>query len=365
MEEKNLILKNEKESHVTSKSTIFIPNNEVENFSIQDSMAFVELNTKLVNFANIWRQELSTELKHYNAYNDTTRLFMDSVGKQMESIALTCCNYLFGNDESSSFKASGTGGSGYDLINTVTHRGVEVKSCNLVQNVVCSCGSRYNPLLSNKCPTCGSINRLERRDTRFGIDAKETLRQVENGLFDRFMFITVDSLNSDIDNGEVELSLLIDTVDLNEDIECNKFLLDNNTNSIKDIRLDYFRNQLYHGKKAHCNLLPNSFDYYKLCPTRLFEIKVSFNHKLNTEVRPIDTYTKKVNRMLPVPKSILRKNEIALLENARRKNNNILSTDDFAESYDALEFTTVVPYRHKTLGKNRGVTTINKDKSLN
>lgn len=332
-----------------------------------------ELQIKLINFVRIWRKELKTEKAHFTEYHDSTRLFMDSIGKHMESIALTCCNHFFGEADKYVFEASGTGGSGYDLINMKTHKGVEVKSCNLIQNVICSCGRRYNPLINSTCPSCGSSNRIERKDTRFGIDAKETIRQVEKDLFDRFMFITVNSLNSDIEDGEVKLSLLIDTVSLSDNVYYE--YIDSkgvNTINLKDIRLEYFRNQLEKGSKAHCNLLPNSYDYYKLCPTRLCDIVISFNYKKTLDLRPIDVNIEVVNKELSIPKLILRKKEVesldSFIESIKELDAEFFKdyvSDAYTDtSYDSSLFSIALPYRQKCLGKSRGDTTINKDESL-
>lgn len=357
-----------------ARSHTFFRKEGTTNYSKRDDKYFRELNSKLFQFARIWKQELATEYSHSRDFNDSTRLFMDSIGKQMESIALTCCNYFYGEEDKNIFEASGTGSSGYDLINTKTHKGVEVKSCNLIQNVICSCGRRYNPLLTNTCPTCGSSDRTIRKDTRFNIDAKETLRQVDKDIFDRFMFITINSLNSNLEDGEVKLSLLVDTVNLGEDEygwlpDINET---GNAVNFKDIRLEYFRNQVNRGRGTHCNLLPNSFDYYKLCPTRLFEIVVAFNYKTTDTCYPIDVTVKKINQVLTVPKDVLRKKEVAFMdryieslkENYPRDYKSYIEKEVTNTSYNSYLFSSILPYRQKSLGKERGDTTINKDKSL-
>ena len=111
-----------------------------------------ELTSKLKDYAYLWQDELYIEDSHYHEYNDNVRHIMDSIGKEVESLALTVCNYFFGEG----YEGSGSGGSGYDLINRKLGKGVEVKSCNLAQNVTCSCNRKYNPILFHACPTCGS-----------------------------------------------------------------------------------------------------------------------------------------------------------------------------------------------------------------
>lgn len=300
-----------------------------------------ELESKLCDFAQLWRTELYMEKSHYINYNDSTRLFMDSIGKQMESIALTSCNFAY-SDTGRDYEASGTGGSGYDLINIVTNKGVEVKSCNLMQNVICHCGRRYNPVLYSTCPACGSSSRIERKDTRFGIDAKETIRQIEKGLFDRFIFLTVNNTDIDSLNSRVTISIAIDSV---------------NFYGTADPRLDYFHNQIEFGSKAHCNLLPSSYDYYKLCPYRLFDISVSFSYD---SINKKDTVVciQEIGEYLSVPLDILRKKEQEYIKE------NCSTYNSGENTVFCTEFSQVMPFRHKSLGKDRGDTTINKDATL-
>ena len=317
-----------------------------------------ELEDKLKHFAHLWRAELYTEKHHYLKYNDSTRLFMDSIGKQMESIALTTCNYFF-SDSGDTYEASGTGGSGYDLINVDTRKGVEVKSCNLIQNVICSCGRRYNPVLSSTCPSCGSAVRTERKDTRFGIDAKETIRQCENDLFDRFIFAQIDATELNPATGHVTLSIGIDSVAF---VENDCFLVDSkevDVNSLRkrlDPRLEYFYNQLENGKKAHCNLLPNSFDYYMLNPVRLFNIQISFSYEAMRD--PIDVQIQAVNEYQRVPLEVCRKKEKELIRNT------FVTYDPVTDTVMSSEFSQKMPWRKKNLGKERGDTTAHKDATL-
>lgn len=317
-----------------------------------------ELEDKLRHFAHLWRAELYTEKHHYLKYNDSTRLFMDSIGKQMESIALTACNYFF-SESGDSYEASGTGGSGYDLINIVTRRGVEVKSCNLIQNVICSCGRRYNPVLSATCPCCGSAVRTERKDTRFCIDAKETIRQCENDLFDRFIFAQIDATELNPATGLVTLSIGIDSVKFEDN---DSYCIDPETLDVKthraknDPRLEYFYNQAENGKKVHCNLLPNSFDYFKLNPVRLFNIQISFSYEAMKD--PISVQIQAVNEFQRVPLEVCRKKEKELARNT------FLSYDPVSDTVSGFEFSQKMPWRTKTLGKDRGDTTAHKDETL-
>ena len=56
-----------------------------------------ELTSKLKDYAYLWQDELYIEDSHYHEYNDNVRHIMDSIGKEVESLALTVCNYFFGD----------------------------------------------------------------------------------------------------------------------------------------------------------------------------------------------------------------------------------------------------------------------------
>lgn len=324
-----------------------------------------ELKNKLTDFVHLWATELFIEKNHYNNYNDSTRLFMDSIGKQMESIALTTCNYYFG-ENINDYEACGSEGFKYDLINTLTDKGVEVKSCNLMQNVICSCGKRYNPIIYSRCPVCGNTSRIERKDTRFIIDAKEIIRQIEKGLFDRFIFVTVDSTEVNTSESKVTISIAVDSVKFSDNPDDWGYALykvegyTTKTGRVVDPRLEYFYNQVEFGSKVRCNLLPNSYDYFKLLPERLFDITISFCYDMfddyNKDKIKIDI--KEPNRHPSVPLEILRKKERDFVEE------NFVSYNGGNNTVGCIEFSAKMPFRNKSLGKDRGDTTKQKDASL-
>ena len=301
-----------------------------------------ELTSKLKNYAYLWQDELYIEDSHYHEYNDNVRHIMDSIGKEVESLALTVCNYFFGEG----YEGSGSGGSGYDLINRKLGKGVEVKSCNLAQNVTCSCNRKYNPILFNACPTCGSIERKVPRDARFGIDAKETLRQLDKGTFDRFIFCKVELSETKVSKKSVVFALSFYSVDFDD-------------KELFNIKRDYFKNQVEKGSKPHCNLLPDSFDFYKLVPKKLIEVLVGidFSHSSRLSSDEVRVDYREVHDNVRVPLSICKKAEKEIMKT-------LPSYDPLEGTVDCKEFTLNVPYRHKSLGKDRGDTTINKDKTL-
>lgn len=301
-----------------------------------------EFTEKLTGFSYLWQDELYMESSNYHKYNDNVRHVMDSIGKEVESLSLTLCNHLFDGG----YEGSGSGGSGYDLINKTLGKGVEVKSCNLAQNVTCSCNRKYNPILFSKCPVCGSTERKVPKDARFGIDAKETLRQLDKGTFDRFIFCKVAPTDSDPESEFIGFSLSFYSVDFDD-------------KELYDIKRDYFRNQVEKGKKPHCNLLPDSFDFYKLVPQKLLEATVylCFSNPSKKDSSTVDIELIFPNREVRVPLNICRKKEREILVN-------LPSYDPLDDTVDCKEFSMNIPYRTKTLGKDRGDTTINKDKTL-
>lgn len=301
-----------------------------------------ELTSKLRDYAYLWQDELYIEDSHYHEYNDNVRHIMDSIGKEVESLALTVCNYFFGEG----YEGSGSGGSGYDLINRKLGKGVEVKSCNLAQNVTCSCNRKYNPIIFHACPTCGSIERKIPRDARFGIDAKETLRQLDKGTFDRFIFCKVELSETEVRERNVVFALSFSSVDFDD-------------KELFNVKRDYFKNQVEKGSKPHCNLLPDSFDFYKLVPKKLIEVLVGIDFSKPSRESSDGVWVdyREVPDNVRVPLNICKKAEKEIMKN-------LPSYDPLEGTVDCREFTLNVPYRQKSLGKDRGDTTINKDKTL-
>lgn len=308
-----------------------------------DTRAFEqEFVGKIKNYAYLWQDELYIEDTHYHTYNDNVRHIMDSIGKEVESLALTVCNYFF----EGGYEGSGSGGSGYDLINRKIGKGVEVKSCNLAQNVTCSCHRKYNPIFFRSCPVCGSVERKVPRDARFGIDAKETLRQLDKGTFDRFIFCKVELQETEVIEKKVVFSLSFYSVDFDD-------------KELFNIKRDYFKNQVEKGSKPHCNLLPDSFDFYKLVPQKLVEVLVGVDFSEPSRLCADGVWVeyKEATHEVRVPLSICKKAEKEIMKN-------LPSYDPLEGTVDCREFTLNVPYRQKSLGKDRGDTTINKDKTL-
>ena len=280
--------------------------------------------TLLQKIAKVWQIQLNIEYKNRKKQN--TRLAFKDIGPFCELLA---------TDYNSGFVGSGTGGLGLDLVNYKTHKTVEVKSCCTIQNAICNdCGSKFNDLFNEKCPKCKSTNIKKIKDSRFGIDAKEFLRQFDNGKFENFTMCYISLLNQNKIKGELIIKL-------------EWFKLDFNDLEIKDEQLKYFRNQVEHGRKPHCNLLPYSYDFYKLCPIKIDEKDVIINYKdINITPKVIDC---KFKKNLCVP--------LSLIPNAKKgafmSLKTYLSQQKIA---DAKDFSKNIDYKIKSLGKKRGDT---------
>ena len=280
--------------------------------------------TELEKIAMIWQLQLNLE---YCNTQKNVRLAFRDIGSFAEFLALDFCE---------NYTGSGSGGMGLDLVNRESEKAIEVKSCCLIQNAKCSkCGTKYNDLFAIRCPVCGSKDHLTPKDSRFGISTSELLQQIERGIFDCFIMCCLKQENHDSAKKEIEFEL-------------EWFKIDFDDKKIRDIQLDYFKNQKAKGKKDHCNLLPYSFDFYKLCPKKLSTVTIRINYS-DLNKSPIVVERLSSHSVVRVPKSVLKSKEIDSFES--------LSTYDAkTETADAVDFALHIPYRVKTLGKNRGDT---------
>lgn len=226
---------------------------------------------------------------------------------------------------------------GFDLVNHSTSKSIEVKSCCTIQNSKCNnkkCGTKYNSLFIDACPTCGSPFSKKVKDSRFGINAKELLSVYNKNLFEGFVFCHIS--NKDHDKSKKLLTLLIEW-----------FKVDFSDRDIKQIQLNYFRNQVKYGKKTTANLLPNSFDFYKLCPLKISEMTIEINYN-NLGINPI-VKEKKQNYFPLINEKVLRKDEKKVFRKLK-------SYNPITKTADSKDFTLNIPYRNKSLGKERGDT---------
>lgn len=281
--------------------------------------------TELEKIAKIWQIQLNLELSNPNK---NVRLSFKDIGAFAELLAI---NYLDG------FVGSGSGGMGLDLVNYAKHKAVEVKSCCTIQNSACkSCRTKFNTLFLAKCPKCGSGEYSEASDSRFGIDAQEFLNQYSEGFFDAFYFCYVSLKQYDPSTTKIEINL-------------EWFVVDFKDKKYREIQLDYFRNQARQGRKAHCNLLPYSFDFYKLVPTRISKVGISFKiNDLNDKPAVTETKCEKEELYIPIEKMHNEKEREQFVK--------LETYDPQTKRAKATDFTLHIPYAKKTLGKERGDT---------
>jgi len=274
--------------------------------------------------AKIWQLQLNLE---YSNPRKNVRLSFKDIGAFTE---LTAINYLNG------YVGSGSGGMGLDLVNYKTKKAVEVKSCCTIQNAICKdCGTKFNSLFIHKCPKCGSTKYKDMSDSRFGIDAKEFLEQYNHKIFDKFYLCYVSK--TDYNEATTDLAIHLEW-----------FYISFDKREYKKIQLEYFENQNKKGKKAHCNLLPYSFDFYKLIPIKISDINIQISVK-DLNKMPVVKETK-CSKSLRISINKMHNEKERMLF---RK----LSTyNPKTEDADVLDFAKHIPYAKKNLGKERGDT---------
>ncbi len=275
--------------------------------------------------AKIWQIELNME---YLKPQKNVRLSFKDIGPFCEYLATS---FLPG------YVGGGSGGMGFDLMNKTEGKAFEVKSCCTIQNAKCKkCGAKFNDLFYSACPDCNNSKYTSVGDSRFSINAKETLDEINEGIFAGFIFCHVSKINHDEN---------ITTLTIKADWYKLQFNSD-----IKDIQLEYFKNQASNGRKQTCNLLPNNFDFYKLCPVKFYEASITINYG-NLNETPIIS-SKECSEYPRVPIDILNKTE-------QEKFIKLKTFNEKDKTADCREFTTVIPYRKKSLGKERGDTRTN------
>lgn len=282
--------------------------------------------TEWEKIAKIWQLQLNLE---YSNPAKNVRLSFKDIGPFAE---LTAINYLNG------YVGSGSGGMGFDLVNYTQKKAIEVKSCCTIQNAICKkCGTKFNSLFIKKCPKpgCNSTDFKPMSDSRFGIDAKEFLDQYKNKYFDKFYLCCASKTSYDDATTNLEINL-------------EWFYISFDNEDYKDIQLEYFENQNKRGKKAHCNLIPYSFDFYKLVPTKISDIKIQICIKdLNTT--PVITETKNSQKLRIHIDKMHNKTERELFKQLK-------TYKPATQDADVVDFTKNIPYAKKSLGRNRGDT---------
>ena len=279
--------------------------------------------TEWQKIAKIWQIQLNLE---YTKPEKNVRLSFKDIGAFTE---LTAINYLNG------YTGSGSGGMGFDLINYEKHKAIEVKSCCTIQNSVCNnCGTKFNSLFLDKCPKCNLNNFKEMSDSRFGISAIEFLDQFEKGFFECFYLCYISLIEYNKETSKI-------------DIQLEWFKIDFSNDKLKDIQLEYFITQKEKGK-GHCNLLPYSFDFYKLAPTKISDIFVSFSISNLDDIPQI----KEIQNNKPLRICIDKMHN----QQERWLFEKLKTFDKQTQTADIVDFTLNIPYAKKNLGKLRGDT---------
>ena len=275
----------------------------------------------LEKVSKVWQIQLNLE---YCERRNNTRMSFKDIGAFCELLAT---NY------NADFVGCGSGGMGLDLVNYKTKKSIEVKSCCTIQNAVCKrCGTKFNDLFVNECPKCGSRQYKIMKDSRFGIDAKEFLNQFGEGFFENFTMCYISLVKNDVFKKSIT-------------IKQEWFIIDFLDDEIRDIQLKYFQNQAELGRKAHCNLLPYSYDFYKLCPKKIDDKNIEINYgDLNIDPKIYDCPFEK---NLRVPLNLI-----------PEKNRDLfMALHSFVKgTADAKDFTKHLDYKEKSLGKERGDT---------
>lgn len=284
--------------------------------------------------AKVWQLQLNLE---YTNKKSNTRLSFKDIGSFCELLA---ANY------NTDFVGCGSGGMGLDLMNYKTKKAVEVKSCCTIQNAICNnmvkdskgnfvkCGTRFNDLFNDACPVCGSKNFKKMDDSRFGINADEFLKQYKEGFFENFTMCYISLVNENKQKHTITIKL-------------ERFKTEFSDDKIRAIQLKYFQNQKELGKKDHCNLLPYSFDFYKLCPEKIDDFNININYNdLNTNPQIIKC---EFEKNLKVPLEKIPKKDI-------RDFTSLETYDQETKTADCKDFTLHLDYKKKNLGKERGDT---------
>jgi hypothetical protein len=233
------------------------------------------------------------------------------------------------------FVGGGSGGMGLDLVNKSIKKSIEVKTCCTLQNSKCKkCSTKFNSLFSSFCPNCNSKDYKEINDSRFGINSKELLTQYDKNLIHNLTLAHISLYTFDKVNKELSIYFKWYNIDFSD--------LD-----ILNIQLDYFKNQKTKGRATTSNLLPDSYDFYKLCPKLFQETIISIPYSdIHLEPKII---VSQLNVYPRISESILSSSELLSFRKLKTYD---LST----KTANSKDFTLNMPYRNKSLGKLRGDT---------
>jgi ribosomal protein L40E len=215
------------------------------------------------------------------------------------------------------------GGCAFD-----SEKGSEGKSCFLAQTYTCPDCKSKNNYYAKECHKCGSTNREDPKDSRWGIDVKAHFKYLNQ--IPCYIFTHVEPLNQDSNNPKYRIKV---------------FKIDSKNPMFNDI----LQHQMNYGKKAHKNFMPFGRDFYMSSPIPLVDcvvnvkgkdINISYNFYCPDNQ---DTLTK-------MPISVFTKKERTLI--SQISNNMVLIE----------EAINIIGVKKSTHGKERG--TLDRNKNL-
>lgn len=238
-----------------------------------------EISDLIRTYSKIWAHQLHLEWKYRSKNVSNAFKGVGAFGELISSF------YKEG------YKGSGSGGLGFDLINSELKREIEVKTSVTFQSNKCnSCGYKFSKLFDN-CSNCSSNDFKIIDDSRFGVNAKTLLDAYNEKLIDSLLcyHIFEDNDTIDFENGTIEFF-----------INCYSIPFEYNNSEKEQKRMEYFRNQLELSSKSNsCNLLPLSYDFWLLSPEYFDSWKIKINFK-NPDIEPEikNVWNKKLSQIL-------------------------------------------------------------------
>jgi ribosomal protein L40E len=207
------------------------------------------------------------------------------------------------------------GGCAFDSEN-----GSESKNCFLAQTYICrNCGSKNN-YYSSECHKCGSNERKDPKDSRWGIDVKAHFKYLNE--IPSYIFTHVEPLNKNPHNPKYRIRV---------------FKINSKTKMFNCI----LKHQLENGKKPHKNFMPFGRDFYMSSPIPLVDCSVSVDGN-NVDVAYDFYEPENQDSVAKMPIKLFTVNEQSLFDNV--SNGNVLIEDAVR----------LIGVKQSTHGKDRG-----------
>lgn len=279
-------------------------------------------------YAKIWQIQLHIEYK-----------FKDkNVSNAFKGIG--AFGEIFASLYNDGYVGSGSGGLGFDLINMDLKKEIEVKSSVTFQSNKCdNCGFKFSKIFDS-CSICGSKKYKKINDSRFGINAKSLLEAYDKKIISKLVCLHIyDSKTLNFNDEQI----------IEFTINCYEIPFEYNDFQDERKRIDYFKNQFKSSNKSvHCNLLPESYDFFMLTPKFFDSWTIEINFK-DLNVNPIIK-----NNWSDDMKNIKVKIDVCSKEEKEifKKLN---SYDESKHTVDLSDFVENFNYRKKSFNKKRGI----------